>query len=295
MSDTEITNYQSQFIIPQEAIPFFERALDPDAVALLASLIEKGPDKGKWKIEAIFEGMPDKQALDTLIAIASMSAGISEPEWDLMPIPKKNWLKESLVSFPPITLGRYYIYGSHIETEPPKDKIALKIDAATAFGSGEHATTQGCLGAFETVLLKETPKRILDMGCGSGILSMAAAKVLDKKVHIDAVDIDPESVRVTAENIKENDVADCIHVWQSTGYENVKESYDLIMANILARPLMEMAHDLYAHLKTGGYAILSGFLTHQKSWVLKAHLQAGLSFVKYDKIKEWGTLIVKRD
>ena len=288
--------YQTVMIIPEKAVPFFEKALDPYAVALMASLIEKGPDKDKWTIEAIFDGKPDMEVLGVTIAIAAMSAEIDEPKWDLMPIPEKNWLRESLLKFPPLEFGRYYIYGSHIENPKiPADKIALQIDAATAFGSGEHATTQGCLQAFEDVLKIKPPKTILDMGCGSGILSMAAAKILGSKVKIDAVDIDPESVRVTIENIRINGVEKNIKVFQSTGYEKITEQYDLIFANILARPLMEMAPDLYKHLKIGGMAILSGFLNGQKSWVLKAHEEAGLEFVQSYKIKEWSTAIVKRN
>lgn len=292
----ELTQYQTVVIVPEKAVPFFERALDPYAVALMASLIETGADKDKWKMEAIFDGKPDEKTLEVTMAIAAMSAGIDEPEWDLMPIPKKNWLRENLLDFPPLELGRYYIYGSHIDNPKiPNGKIAMQIDAATAFGSGEHATTQGCLEAFEYVLKIMQPKTILDMGCGSGILSMAAAKVLDHKVKIDAVDIDPESVYVTEQNIRLNGVDDCIRVFQSTGYQNVKGRYDLVFANILARPLMEMAPDLYTHLNAGGLAILSGFLNGQKSWVLKAHAKAGLSYVKSYKIREWSTAIVKRN
>ena len=292
----ELTQYQTQMIIPEKAVPFFERALDPYAIALMASLIEEGAHKGDWKIEAIFDGLPDEEVLKVTLAIASMSAEIDEPDWDLMPIPKKNWLKENLLDFPPIQVGRYYIYGSHIDNpEVPQGKIPLQIDAATAFGSGEHATTQGCLEAFEDVLKMTKPKKILDMGCGSGILSMAAAKILGDDVQIDAVDIDPESVYVTNENIRINQVDKNINVFQSNGYEKVVGEYDLVFANILARPLMEMADDLYAHLKKGGCAILSGFLNGQKSWVIKAHNEAGLSFVKGYKIKEWSSAIVEKN
>ena len=118
---------------------------------------------------------------------------------------------------------------------------------------------------------------------------------MDHKVKIDAVDIDPESVYVTEQNIRLNGVDDCIRVFQSTGYQNVKGQYDLVFANILARPLMEMAPDLCTHLNAGGLAILSGFLNGQKSWVLKAHAKAGLSYVKSYKIREWSTAIVKRN
>ena len=295
MKTTQISHYQSVFILPEKAVPFFEKALDPYASALLGSLIEKGPDKGMWKIEAIFETIPPNSELQTIVAIAAMSAEIEEPKWDLLPVPKKNWLKENLISFPPRTLGKFYIYGSYVKPDVPKDKIPIKIDAATAFGTGEHATTQGCLQAFEKVIETYQPKTILDMGCGSGILTMAAVKLLGKKISVDAVDIDPESVRVTKENIKENNLPkQNIRVFESAGFEKVTGKYDLIFANILARPLMEMAGDIYAHLNKGGIAILSGFLTHQKSWVLKAQIQAGLIFDDYFHIAEWGTLIVKR-
>ena len=121
---TELTQYQTQMIVPEKAVPYFERALDPYAVALMASLIENGEDKGKWKIEAIFDGLPNEEVLKVTLAIASMSACIDEPEWDLMPIPKKNWLRENLLDFPPLELGRYYIYGSHIENpKVPEGKI----------------------------------------------------------------------------------------------------------------------------------------------------------------------------
>ena len=295
MTET-LTQYQTVIVIPEKAVPYFERALDPYAVALMASLIETGPDKNKWKMEAIFDGKPEENVLDVTIAIAAMSAQIDEPDWDLLPVPKKNWLRENLLEFPPLKLGRYYIYGSHIENPKiPEGMVPLQIDAATAFGSGEHATTQGCLQAFEDVLKINKPKKILDMGCGSGILSMAAAKVLGNKVQIDAVDIDPESVRVTSENIRINKVDKNIKVFQSTGYEKITDTYDLVFANILARPLMEMAPDLCKHLNNGGLAILSGFLNGQKSWVLKAHEEAGLEFVQSYKIKEWSTAIVKRN
>jgi ribosomal protein L11 methyltransferase len=124
---------------------------------------------------------------------------------------------------------------------------------------------------------------------------MAAAKVLGENVKIDAVDIDPESVSVTSQNILINGVAKNINVFQSNGYEKIISQYDLVFANILARPLMDMAEDLYKHLKPGGLAILSGFLNGQKNWVIKAHATAGLEFVKGYKIKEWSSAIVKRN
>ena len=287
--------YQSVFIIPEKALPYFDRALEPYADAVLMSLLEKGSDKGKWKIEAIFNQKPDCHLLQVTLAVAALSAGIEEPQLNLIPKKKKNWLKESLSSFKPISIGRYYVYGSHIKNLSPNDKISLKIDASTAFGSGEHATTQGCLYLFDKLLENFTPKSILDMGCGSGILSMAAAKVLNENVSIDAVDIDSEAVNVTVENIRENNVSPYIRVWQSDGYEKINKTYDLIFENILARPLIEMAPKLFKHLNNGGYAILSGFLNRQKKWVMEAHQRAGFVCINQEKINEWGTVLVKKN
>lgn len=287
----QIDAYEMKICVPESAVPLFERALDPLASALLACLIEKGPLKGCWELQAIFETKPNPLQLETAIMIAAQAADIEKPAISLQPIAHKNWLRESLQSFPPVDIGPYYIYGSHITDPLPDDKITLEIDAATAFGSGEHQTTQGCLmGLME---LKKPVGRVLDMGCGSGILAMAYAKTFHQPV--DAVDIDPESVAVTAKNADLNGLKNLIHVWQSAGYQSVFDTYDLVFANILARPLMDMAADLYAHLNVGGMAILSGFLYRQERWVLRAHERVGFKFVKRFRVNGWSTLIVQKE
>ncbi len=287
----KIDAYEMKLCVPENAVPLFERALDPMASALLACLIEKGALKGYWELQAIFESMPDTVQLETALMIAADAAGIDKPDTTITPIAHKNWLRESLQSFKPVDIGPYYVYGSHITSDLPNDKITLEIDAATAFGSGEHQTTQGCLMGLMD--LTEPVNRALDMGCGSGILAMAYAKTFHRPV--DAVDIDPESVTVTKQNAELNGLNELIHVWESAGYDAVSDTYDLIFANILARPLMDMADDLYAHLNTGGMAILSGFLYRQERWVLRAHERAGLKFVKRFRVNGWSTLVVKKD
>ena len=282
--------YELNCILPQNALIYFEEVLQETASATLDCLIETGHNKGKRTFQAIFEQMPDREYLTRLMENASRMAGISLPEWTFNEMPNKNWLKESYLGFPPVVIGRYYIYGSHIQTPPPADKVALCIDAATAFGTGEHQTTHGCLNALDE--LDIVPDRVLDVGCGSGILAMAYAKTYHKPV--DAVDIDEESVRVAIENAKRNGLKELVHVEQSNGYQKVHGTYDLIMCNILARPLREMAVDLVAHLNPNGRAILSGFLTRQKRWVLKAHTDLGLTQVAEYRIKGWSTLVLKR-
>lgn len=283
-------NYETKFLLPPQAVPTFETALEEVASAVLTVMIEHGENKGLWEMQAIFEGQPDENLVRFCLENASKSAGIETPDASVIPMEDKNWLLECYQSFQPITIGKYYIYGSHITDEPPTDKIALQIDAATAFGTGEHQTTHGCLEALNN--LDFVPGKVIDVGCGSGILAMAYAKTFNKTV--DAVDIDPESVRVATLNAQTNGLSDLMTVWESNGYQDVKQQYDLILCNILARPLMDMAADLKAHLKTGGQAILSGFLTRQERWVLKAHTDIGLKFVRRYRIKGWSTLVVQK-
>ena len=286
-------NYDMKFLVPESAVPVFEMALEGLASALLTRQIEKGKDKGKWEVQAIFEEQPDSDEVAGAMKFAAETMKIKMPKYQITPMPHKNWLKESLISFPPVTIGKYYIYGSHVKETPPADKISLLIDAATAFGSGEHQTTQGCLKAMEHITKKFKPESVLDVGCGSGILAMAYAKTYLKKV--DAVDIDPESVWVTSNSAKENSLQNLITVWESDGYQKVEKSYDLILCNILANPLIAMAKDLNAHLNAGGIAILSGFIYDQEDDVLKAHTDLGLKFIKKYHVKGWTTLVVGKN
>ena len=286
-------NYDMKFLVPESAVPVFEMALEGLASALLTRQIEKGKDKGKWEVQAIFEEQPDSDEVAGAMNFAAETMKIKMPKYQITPMPHKNWLKESLISFPPVTIGKYYIYGSHVKETPPADKISLLIDAATAFGSGEHQTTQGGLKAMEHITKKFKPESVLDVGCGSGILAMAYAKTYLKKV--DAVDIDPESVWVTSNSAKENSLQNLIMVWESDGYQKVEKSYDLILCNILANPLIAMAKDLNAHLNAGGIAILSGFIYDQEDDVLKAHTDLGLKFIKKYHVKGWTTHVVGKN
>ena len=287
---TDVLNYDFKILLEKDEVPFFEEALSEIASAVLTVMIEKGENKGKWELQAIFEGKPDETYLKTVLEMASGWAGTPFPVVEIQPMENKNWLLECYQSFKPIQIGKYYIYGSHVDEAIPEDVISLQIDAATAFGTGEHQTTHGCLTALNDLDFK--PEKVIDVGCGSGILSMAYAKTFQKPV--DAVDIDPESVRVATNNAQINGLDGLMNVWLSNGYESVSETYDLVLCNILARPLMDMASDLKDHLNPGGLAILSGFLTRQERWVLKAHTDIGFEFVKRYRVNGWSTLVVKK-
>jgi len=291
-SNVKYDNWHLIMYIGESALPHFERALDGDDVALLA--MEEKEGSGIWKLEAIYQNRPDIGEIDTKLELAAAAAGVEMPVYQIGSMPNRNWLKESITSFPPHIVDNYYIYGSHIKDKPPKDKIPLLIDAATAFGSGEHPTTSGCLKAMSWLATgKYKPlkriRKILDMGCGSGILGIAAAKTFTGKVF--AVDIDKEAVRVT-----KNGVLKQIKAKAGDGYKTDivpnNAPFDLIFANILARPLISMAEDAGHVLKHNGIIVLSGLLITQEDWVKSAYIKQGLILIKKYHIGEWSTLIL---
>ncbi len=291
--------WQIEMIVSDLSFSLYEEVLSEISSVVMYREIESGLEKGKWKIEAICDTYPDLKSLDLSLSIISKSLGEDKPIYTFFPLEHKDWLKENLCRFKPVSAGRYYIYGSHIKERPPVSKISLCIDAATAFGSGEHQTTRGCLLALHN-LAKDShfrPEKILDIGCGSGILSLAAAKTYHRPIL--AIDIDSESVRVTKESSHRNKVYRYIRAEKGNGYKKglvAKTScYDLIFANILAKPLVSMAKDLQKHLSPFGLAVLSGMLTEQERWVLEAHRRVGLKLKRRYRIDEWSTLIVGKD
>jgi ribosomal protein L11 methyltransferase len=211
----------------------------------------------------------------------------------------RDWLAESYQALRPFTVGPFFIYGSHYEGPKPDGQVPLLIEAATAFGSGEHGTTASCLLAIHH--LKETgflPDRILDMGCGSGILAIAAKK-LWPDVPVFAADNDPECIHVTERHMRENAAAD-IETFVSEGYAGESPvwknaPYDFIIANILAAPLIEMAEEQAKALADNGRLILSGMLAEQAQKVLKAYQSHGLSLEKEFPGGEWMTLLLRKD
>ena len=190
---------------------------------------------------------------------------------------------------------RFAIRGTHLPA-PPRARagMTLVLDAGVAFGSGEHNSTRGCLRALERVAYRR-PRRILDLGCGSAILAMAAARLLHRPVL--ATDSDAWSVRVAAENARLNGLGGQVHCRVAAGWQPVVcagAPYDLVFANILARPLCAMAGDLAAHLAPGGTAILAGLLDSQVRMVLAAHRRSGLVGERVINEGTWATLVVRK-
>ena len=249
---------------------------------------------GWWRIEGVKPTGHREAELAGLIALAQAAAG--RPVTLLrQPTEAQGWLARTQAAFPEQSVGRFTIRGTHLPPRRRPGRIVLRLDAGAAFGSGEHFSTRGCLRALELVAHRR-PRRILDLGTGSGILAMAAVRVLHRRVL--ASDIDPWSVRVAAENAGLNGVGTMIRCVAANGWRHrvVRRAgpYDLVFANILARPLCAMAGALAAGLAPGGTAILSGLLTRQMRQVLAAHRRVGLSLERALPEQGWSTLVLRK-
>lgn len=226
------------------------------------------------------------------------AAGIELPPFQTEFLESKNWLKENVIKFAPVEVEDFIIYGIHEKDIPPSDKVTLRIYAATAFGS-EHQTTKSCLRAISHLnRLGAAHRNILDMGTGSGILALATTKLWPDAARITAVDIDPEAVAVTRQNARDNHLEKYLTVAVSNGYNSdlVRNNapYDIIIANILARPLIEMAPQLNQALAPGGFCILSGFVDDQEDWVIGEHTKLGLKLVELYKLDNWRAVLLEK-
>jgi ribosomal protein L11 methyltransferase len=222
---------------------------------------------------------------------------IKLPSYQIEVISSADWLTENVIKFAPLEVGDFLIYGIYEKNIDTHDKIGLKVYAATAFGS-EHQTTQGCLRTLCDIKKLTTPQKILDVGTGSGILAIASAK-LWPQAKIVAVDIDEESVALATQNAADNNVSEQISAAYSDCYsaQIVRQNapYDIILANILARPLIEMAPQMATSLKKGGYAVISGFIDEQVDWVLKAHEKYGLKLQKIYQLDNWCAALLEKE
>ncbi len=260
-------------------------------------------DKGAWDFFWTFDHRPEAAELSRRFAIIADLADLPLAAFESYILEEldenRDWLAESYRALPPFSVGNFFIFGGHYDGVALDGQIPLQIEAATAFGSGEHGTTSRCLLAIEHVKQSGfTPRSILDMGCGSGILAIAAAKLWpDVPVH--AADNDDECVRVSDIHISVNKVAN-IEAFRSEGYEAQSPvwdhaPYDFIIANILAGPLIDMAAEQSRALADGGYLILSGTLIEQGEAVANAYRSHGLTLVQEFPGGEWITLLMRKD
>jgi ribosomal protein L11 methyltransferase len=259
---------------------------------LSMSIFETVEDSDEWKVELLLDEI-EEEAITERIHIYFTRQEEEMPLVHVTQVEHKDWLAEVARQFPPFSVGPFYLYGSHVKESIPDGQIGLQIDAGSAFGSGEHGTTSGCLQALAKLHETKHVDVMLDMGCGSGILAIAMAKLWHKPVI--ATDMDAVSVRVTAENAIINNIAEHVIAIESEGYASpqIKEHgpYDIVAANILANPLTAMAADAREHIKTDGHLILSGILENQAAQVITAYEKVGFALQEQMLIGQWSTLI----
>ncbi len=225
-----------------------------------------------------------------------VAAALAEPFPDLTIsreiIPDVDWIAKSLEGLKPVRAGRFIVHGSHDRDKVRENDVAIEIDAGQAFGTGHHGTTAGCLEVIDKVLRARTVRNALDLGTGSGVLAIAVRKV--RKIPVLATDIDPVAVGVARENVRRNGIANGIRVETAPGFHSpaFREDgpFDLIIANILARPLMKMAPELGHHLAPGGSVILSGILAAQRWKVIAAYNGAGMRHLSTIWRNGWVTM-----
>jgi len=299
MSRRHAQNLETVWIedLPEEAVPAVEAAFQRACRSVALFLNE---ETDTWRVEGVREEGAKEDDLTAALALAGLMTGI-----DLRParapVESEGWLARTAQAFPEQAIGgRVLIRPTHLPDRKVHGRTVLKLDAGIAFGSGEHASTQGCLIAFEAVArrMRPLPKdrlRILDLGAGSGILAMAAASALHRRAL--ATDIEPWSVRVANQNAAMNGLKPLVHSILADGWKSPAVSargYDLIFANILARPLCAMARDLARHLRPGGTVILAGLLGTQANWVTAAHRRGGLHLERRLNIGAWSTLVLRK-
>jgi ribosomal protein L11 methyltransferase len=245
----------------------------------------------EWLVEAYGRAPLIDAELDIRLRLAATAAGGKILDLIEMPVAERDWLAENRRAFPPQRIGRFFIHGSHWTDAPPPGAIAVEIDAATAFGTGEHPSTRGCLVAFDRLAKARRFRRPRDIGTGSGILAIAAAKTLRRQVL--ASDLDPESARVARHHARRNGVAWLVRTGCAGGAGRSR-GHDLVFANILARPLMQMARDMARGVAPGGAVILSGLLRRQAAGVLASYRAQRLRLASRVVIDGWSTLVLRK-
>ncbi len=279
-----------KYVVSREDAPGYEGALE--ALAPAPSISAFAPEEGApvLQVEAYFPSAIDR---------AILAAALPGIDFDMEPLPDVDWVSHSQSMLPPITAGRFHVYGAHVADTLKPGQVGLWIEANQAFGTGRHETTYGCLMALDWLLKRRDFKRALDLGCGSGVLGLGLAKAA--KTPVVMSDIDPVSIDVALENAALNGVRPSwarAHILTANGVKDRRlrraPRYDLVMANILARPLQLLAKDICAVAASHGIIVLAGLLKTQEAAVLSRYRSLGWFLSLRIETGEWPTLILMR-
>ena len=261
--------------------------LDPRLEGATYSILEEDEDRGIWRIDAFPTTDDEVEGLKAVLADHAVTVEVEK-------LADADWLAMSLSGLPPVEAGRFFVYGAHDQGKVPEGRVNLKIDAGAAFGTGHHGTTVGCLEAFDKLLETETFDKVLDVGCGTGVLAIAAAKT-GTPIAV-GTDIDEPSARIANENAEINDAKCDFYFADGLSDPRIARHapYDLVFANILAAPLVHLAPEIGAALKSGGVAILSGLLRTQEERVLEAYLPLGFTVKQTIHHDAWSALQLRK-
>ena len=287
-----MTTYTALTTVPGEEIATklgdAVEALDPAPSGVGVFEVEDG--SGLWEVGAYFNEAPDIAGLEVLTALHGVKS------FTVSDIPETDWVAHVRRELSPVPAGRFFVYGSHDADKVPEDKIALRIEAAMAFGTGHHGTTLGCLKALDQVAHDGLqPARIADIGCGTAVLAMAAAKLWSAEII--ASDIDQVAIDVARANLDANGLADRVTTLVAPGFDDdrLRGPFDLVLANILKGPLIDLAPSMAAATAPGATVILSGLLTEQAEDVASHYASCGFNLSSRLDIVDWTTLILSRN
>lgn len=274
---------------PARALAAAMERMSPAPAGIGVFEIEDG--SGRWEVGGYFTEAPDP------LQLVVLSAAFGAADFAVSDLPEIDWVAKVRRDLHPVEAGRFFLYGAHDAGRVPADRVALLIEATVAFGTGHHGTTAGCLIAFDRLLAAGLrPGRVLDVGCGTGVLALAAAKVLPE-ARVLASDIDRVAVEVAEANAEANGLAGRVACIEAAGFDHpaiaAGAPWDLIFANILKGPLIELAPALAVHCASGGHAILSGLLVPQAETVIAAYEAQGMAVVHRDDLGEWTALTLK--
>ena len=275
---------------PAQGLAAAMERMTPEPTGVGVFEIEDG--SGLWEVGAYFLEPPDQVMLEVLtMAFGAKPFALSE-------LPEVDWVAHVRRELSPVDAGRFFVFGSHDADKVPAGRVPLQIEATVAFGTGHHGTTLGCLLAFDRLLTAGwRPAKVADIGCGTAVLAIAAAVTLPDALVI-ASDIDRVAVDVAEASVAINGLSGRIECLEAAGLQHRRlqaaAPYDLVFANILKGPLIELAPAISAGLATGGRAILSGLLAVQAEAVTAAYIATGFCLLSRDDLGEWSTLVLDK-
>jgi ribosomal protein L11 methyltransferase len=282
---TDIECWKARACLPKAEAAALAARLEEHEAAPAVSNFETG-ERGLWEVEAFFAEEPEAAAL----------AALTGHEMRITAVPKQDWVALSLDGIPPVQAGRFYVHGRHSRTRKPQNAIGIEIEASTAFGTGHHGTTRGCLLALQKLDRHYRFRSVLDLGCGTGVLAFAAARLMQSRCV--ASDIDPVAAVKAREFAAANGVQPYVRTVAAAGFQHSMvrggAPYDMVFANILMKPLMRLMPGIAAHLRPGGIAILSGLLSHQERAIMAYAASHGFRLRARQRLEGWVTLTLVR-